>query len=372
MKDVILILIQGNQRSIYIESKIFELQKKGFSIVLGSIGVSGAIQEYVESRGIQTYCFSKSRHPLYSFYFSNFFFWKRVVKKHKVNIILSHLQWANFIALLLEKFAFGKIKVIPTRHHVDASYLKDSRNGKLEDIIVNFLTRRQVVVSERARQFMLENEKFARAAYIKYIPLGYDFKLYKGLTSGNADNIRLENNSKMILLIVSRHIKTKRHELLLMAMQILITKGLSIKLMILDDGPERKRLEMLSDKLGLANYVRFYGNQKNIIDYFLASDLLVSPSIEESSNQVIKEASICGRTAIVTRHIGDFDEYIVDKENAFFIERDDGPKEIASLIEKIYLGSYNLADMAKRLELSVRSRFGIEYTIDQYLQLLKR
>ena len=64
---------------------------------------------------------------------------------------MSHLQWANLIALMLEKFLFRRIKVITTRHHVDASFITKSNNAKIEDFIINLLSRNQVVVSEELK-----------------------------------------------------------------------------------------------------------------------------------------------------------------------------------------------------------------------------
>ena len=76
-----------------------------------------------------------------------------------------------------------------------------------------------------------------------------------------------------------------------------------------------------------------YGNQSNIIDFLEASDLLVQPSIEESSNQTIKEAAIVGKTAIITKNIGDYDDYIEDKKNAFFISKNTTSEDLANLIQ---------------------------------------
>ena len=372
MSENILILLQGSQRSIYIESMIFDLQKRGYTVVVGSLGVAGGLQEFLIENGFDCYTFDKKRKPLFSFYFSNYLFWKKIIKQHDIKIVFSHLQWANFIALIIGIFSFRKLCVIPTRHHIDASFLHESRNAKIEDFIINLLAKRQVVVSEYAKRFMLKNEFFARKSKIFYIPLGYEFQNYKTLSSGSETKIRGENSCELLLLIIARLIKTKRHFLVIEAVKILKDRGLDIKLIILDDGPEKINIQKKIESLDVADKIKMYGHQKFIVDFIRAADLLVQPSIEESSNQVVKEASIQGRTAIVTKHIGDFDDYIIDKKNAFFIDKETSVYQLADLINEIYLKKYDLALMAKSLESSVRQRFSIAHTVDEYIKLSQK
>jgi glycosyltransferase involved in cell wall biosynthesis len=308
------------------------------------------------------------RNPLLTYYRKHISFWKKKIQELNIDLVLAHLQWANFIALRAGK----KATVIPTRHHVDASFLFNSRKRKIEDAFINLLAKKQAVVSQRAKDFMLANEWFASKDNIHFIPLGYDFKLYENLKSGASEKIRNEHPAKMLLLLASRLITTKRHELMLRALKILNDKGLDIKLIALDDGPEKENLLKLTAELGLNSRVRFLGNQKNIPDYLIAADLVVHPSIEESSNQVLKEAAWFGKTAIVTRHIGDFDEFVEDKKNAFFIEQNHGPEQLAAIIEEIYLGKYDLNQMASELRKTVTLRFDIVNTIDQYLALAEK
>jgi glycosyltransferase involved in cell wall biosynthesis len=216
---------------------------------------------------------------------------------------------------------------------------------------------------------MLEHEWFAREKHIYYIPLGYDFNLYKGLELNQSEAIRKEFQARFLLLVVARHVKTKRHELLLVAMKLLLDRGLDIKLMVLDDGPEKENLAQKIIHLGIGSSVSLLGNKVNISDYMIAADLLVQPSIEESSNQVLKEAAYYNKTAIITKGIGDFDEYITDKTNAFFIEKETTAAGLAALIEQIYEGRYDLEKMAATLKKDVVARFDIVHTVNQYLKL---
>lgn len=370
-KKNILILTQGNQRSIYLESLAIGLKLNGYNIIFGIIGEFGPLQNSLSKEGIKCYCFEVNKKPLLKSYFRNFKYWSQVIKKENIEIILSHLQWANLIALILEKFLFRRIKVITTRHHVDASFITKKNNAKLEDFLINLLSKKQVVVSKRAKSFMLKKEFFSSSKKIFYIPLGYDFTKYQELKKGCDLEIRKENNCKFLIITISRIKKTKRHLLLLEAFNILINRGLDIKWIILDQGPLQNIIEEKIKKLRLEDKIKMYGNKANILDYLEASDLLVQPSIEESSNQTIKEAAILGKTAIITKNIGDYDDYVEDKKNAFFISKNINSGDLANLIQQIYNEKYNLQKMGASLNKTIKKRFPIENTVKKYIELFK-
>ena len=133
MNKNILFLLQGPSRSIYFESIVLELQKKGHHIIIGSMCQPGLIQKYFSEKGFTCINYSVARSPLSLYYIKHFLFWSKIMKKHTIKTVYSHLQWANFVALLLGTFSFKKKCIIPTRHHVDASFLHKSKKRKIED-----------------------------------------------------------------------------------------------------------------------------------------------------------------------------------------------------------------------------------------------
>ena len=51
-KNNILILTQGNQRSIYLESLAIGLKSKGYNIAFGSLSENGPLQNCLSNKGI--------------------------------------------------------------------------------------------------------------------------------------------------------------------------------------------------------------------------------------------------------------------------------------------------------------------------------
>jgi len=69
---------------------------------------------------------------------------------------------------------------------------------------------------------------------------------------------------------------------------------------IIGDGPERKRLENLAAKLGVAESVRFWGSlaRAQVLEKLLECDVLVHPSLHDSGGWVCVEAMAAGRPVI--------------------------------------------------------------------------
>lgn len=73
-----------------------------------------------------------------------------------------------------------------------------------------------------------------------------------------------------------------------------------VTLMIAGDGPERGRLEALSEDLGINERVTFLGHRKNIHEVYEALDVLVLPSRSEGLPNVILEAMALGIPVVAT------------------------------------------------------------------------
>ncbi len=361
---LILIYYQNNKRTIFLESLCKELMRKGHHVLFLTMAEEDILHDKLQEYGIDTYSmpssvkgkFSQTKY-LYSF-----------CKKNKVEVILPHLQMANFQALLVGRFL--GIQVFPCRHHIDGSFLIKSRNAQRLDKLVNFLSNKQIVVSEHAKRFMVEVEK-ANPKKITYIPLGYDFSLYKPADNSEVETIRQKLPNQLQIIMISRLIAPKRHIVAFRAVNKLIKEGLDIGIFVMDSGQELDNLKKFVVENNLQKHILFMGYQNHIMNYVDASDLLLLPSILESSNQVTKEVAIRGKTAIVTQGIGDFDEYIKHKQNAFLINQENAEEDIYQILKCIYYNKKCLPKMGEKLKQEVLKRFDIKYVAEQYCQLFE-
>ncbi len=131
----------------------------------------------------------------------------------------------------------------------------------------------------------------------------------------------------MRLISVGRLVSWKRFNLVINA-----AGGCDdVELVIVGDGPERKSLETLAEKI-CGGRVRFLGmlSKAQVFDELLKSDVFVLPSIGDSFGNVFVEAMACGLPVIGAR-AGGVAEIIEDKINGFLIE----PDNLDELIDRI-------------------------------------
>lgn len=99
-----------------------------------------------------------------------------------------------------------------------------------------------------------------------------------------------------VLVTVSRLSREKNIQELISYFSGLLKKAPDIKLLIVGDGPYRKKLEKLTNKLGITDSVRFIGRipSQDVWKYYDAGDLFVSASTFEVQGMTYYEAMACG------------------------------------------------------------------------------
>jgi glycosyltransferase involved in cell wall biosynthesis len=368
----IAIYYQNNLRSVFIESLVLELNKCN-DVYLYTTCDKGEIHFFLESHGVETFSVKpldlKKKFPVEYIYQG--YKLHRFCRKKKIEVVFSHLQLSNLVATIYSRIS-GVI-VIPCRHHIDASFLSKSSNAKIQDKIVNHFSRKQVVVSKQAKDFMVRAES-ANPSKIEYIPLGYNFSLYPVPDSKKVALLKLKFPHKYRVIMISRHIVSKRHDLGIKLVKKLLDQGLDIGLIILDSGPSTSALMDLAFKLEISKNVYFEGYQTNVINYLATCHLLLLPSIQESSNQVVKEASLLGIPSFVCTDVGDFNDYMQHKKNCFMVDRDSFVETGSKLLIEMFSRKEweeSLSYLGKNAKNDILKLFKIEAVSKKYLNLIE-
>lgn len=95
-----------------------------------------------------------------------------------------------------------------------------------------------------------------------------------------------------------------------------------LRLLIVGDGPERRRLGALAGRLGLAQSVIFAGHQDHIAPFYAAADVFLLASHSEGSPNVLLEAMSAGLPVVATR-VGGVPELAENGEEALLEDRGD-------------------------------------------------
>jgi len=109
------------------------------------------------------------------------------------------------------------------------------------------------------------------------------------------------------LISVGNLVENKGHHIAMESLTLLP----GYRLAIIGDGPERLRLQLLGQRLGVSNRVIFIGRvaQRNLSAYYSAADVLILASSREGWPNVLLEAMACG-TPVIASNVGGVPEII--------------------------------------------------------------
>lgn len=154
--------------------------------------------------------------------------------------------------------------------------------------------------------------------------------------------------TKTILLNLGRLGTEKNLEELLKLFSIAVTKYDNLVFLIVGDGPDKERLEKLSDELGVSDHVIFTGMvaPSEVQEYYQMGDIFVSASTSETQGLTYIEAAANGLPLLCRQDLC-LQDVVVQGKNGYTYTT-------ASEFLK-YLG-YILKDAAWRKEANVKSK----------------
>jgi glycosyltransferase involved in cell wall biosynthesis len=246
--------------------------------------------------GVKIYRIGLSREPniggaLKSFYHILNYILQTGIKAIKIKPDIIHCNtylpvYAGYMASKL-----NKVPLVTTFH--DIYGLKrwiESQNsifwgflGHMATVIASRLHHdRFFSVSPQTKQKLMNLGVSEKKIYV--IPNGVDLKLF--------DSIQIREVPNQVLY-VGRLVNYKNVDWLVKAFSEVVKEIPTAKLKIVGDGPERKNLVRIVNKLGLESHVIFTGVTSNYDDvacHFKESSIFVLPSTLEGEGIVIKEA----------------------------------------------------------------------------------
>lgn len=172
----------------------------------------------------------------------------------------------------------------------------------------------------------------------------------------------LEKNK--IIGHVGRFAYQKNHEYLIKIMERLHRIDPNIKLLLIGEGPEKKRIRDLVKSKGLEDTIIFYGTSNSVNDLFQAMDVFVLPSHFEGLPIVGVEAQASGLPVLFSNQITPEAKITQNVEFLGINEEniEEWVKQIMLAIEEKRVDSYQ--DLKKR-------KFSIQDTIFSFLSLYK-
>jgi len=336
-------------------------------------------------------------------------------KRHKIDLLFSHLEPTNFVSVIAQYFITTRVVIY--RHHVDLAKLQRFDNS-ITYKLTYLLARNIISVSEEGKRWMVEKERidpkkieFINLGYdfslygsanadeviaikekygvavtlitvgslnqfkrpelidpkkIEVINLGYDFSLYGSANADEVIAIKEKYGAAVTLITVGSLNQFKRPELSIKTLYELRQEGIDATLLFLGTGELEEALKKLVNELGLNGKVFFLGYKENILDYLTAADMLLHPSISESSCVVVKESGLVQKPVVVCKGVGDFDNYLENDRNAIVVNRDDFVNQSVVHIKKMLSNREQYRILGVNLHEEIINRFSIDRVFNNY------
>ena len=281
--------------------------------------------------------FFQSRLTLLFIYFFSFFKLLNLLKNKKPDYIIVHLLVS--LPLILMTFLDGNTKLIlrisglPRLNIIRRTYWKFFSKKIFKVTCPTIATYEKLRLLKIFRDSQLE---------ILYDPIISANEIIK------KSNLNIEDRfkNKKFIIGIGRLTKQKNFKLLIKAFKKIHAYEKNLNLIILGEGEKNDSLKVLTDNLGLNNYVYFLGYKENIYTYLKKAECFILSSLWEDPGFVLIESSFMNIPIIAS-----------DCPN--------GPQEIINKDERGYLFKNDSVDdlLKKYMEFKNSSKYDISKKI---------
>lgn len=200
---------------------------------------------------------------------------------------------------------------------------------------------------------------------VNIVPMGVDLSAFHPARKDPLLRDRLAVGGEMVLF-VGRLVEKKGAHHLLTAMRQVLESFPKATLVLVGDGTQRRELEGMAERLGIARSVRFLGKlpHEQLPEYYAAADLFVGPSVVDSSGDteglgvVFIEAAAAG-LAIVGTSVGGISDVLIHESTGIAVPPE-SPADVAGAIERL-LGN---SDLRQRLGAAARQHALSQFSWD--------
>ena len=170
---------------------------------------------------------------------------------------------------------------------------------------------------------------------------------------------------------VARLEKEKGIEFLIQAVKIVREFIPFARLIIVGEGPERRKLMWLSERLGLKEIIQWVGYQREIEKWYGFFDALVLPSVKrESFGITLVEAMAMGIPVAASR-LGGIPEIIDHKKNGFLAKPGDS-QDLADQLMYLYNNRSEVRQMILAARKKIEDQFSLERMIRDFYLLFRK
>lgn len=286
------------------------------------------------------------------------------------NIDLIHCHYAiphSFSGVIAKDIVsdFNNVKVVSTLHGTDVTLV--GNQPAFRKIVHFALEKSDAITCVSEFLYHTTIREFAPSKPIEVIYNFVDTEEFKR----NENNLlrgKFAPKCEKIITHISNFRPVKRVEDVVLAFNE-IKKEVASKLLLVGDGPEMPKVELLIKKLGISNDVYCLGEQSSIVELLSISDLFLLTSETESFGLAALEALSC-EVPVVCYDVGGLQEIVHDGINGYIVKFAALDKIVDKSIH--ILKNENLhKELSKNARKIVVEKFNKRIIIPKYLDLFR-
>lgn len=281
------------------------------------------------------------------------------------NLDILHVHYAiphAAIAYMAKKILLTKgryIPVITTLHGTDITLV-----GKNKDFapVVEFSINKSDGVTAVSNSLRAQTmQSFNLEKEIEVIYNFVDFARFKK-TSKEHFKKAIAPNGEKILTHISNFREVKRVDDVIRVFDQ-VHKFLPSKLLLIGDGPDRRKAESLCRELGLMDQIRFLGKQDAVEEILAVSDVFLIPSTNESFGLAALEAMAC-EVPVISSDVGGLPEVNIHGKTGY-LSPIGAIEDMAKNTLKI-IGNDQTLVQFRQNALEQAKKFALELILPQY------
>jgi len=272
------------------------------------------------------------------------------------DVVNSHSSTDSWLAALASATLPGAAPIVRTRH-ISAPTPRNAATRWL----YTHATRHIVTTGETLRRTLIADNGYP-AERITSVPTGIDSQHFApGDRAAARVALGLPTDAQVVGIVATLR-SWKGHRYLIDAFASFPDER--TLLLIVGDGPQREALEAQVASLGIAERVRFAGNQRDVRPWLHAMDVFALPSYaNEGVPQALLQAMLCGLPCVTT-NVGSIDEVAQDGMTALVVPAQDTSQLSAALAR--LLGNAALSQqLGRAARAHCAAGFGLETMLDK-------
>lgn len=325
MKKILHILSAGDTGGIEALCSDYAYFSKHENIFLFLWG-GGYNAEKIREMGKKVYILNASKKHFFSLRRKA----ENICVTEKVNVVIMHHSdiYAHVCMMLLRK----KIKNIKIIAYAHANAIDMSRADKIfweiikKKILKWSLSKsdRVIAVSESVKESVVS---------IFEIPRDHVAVIYNGVNIGKF-GCKAKFKEKCIQIVyVGRLIEEKGVQITLQALSLLPNEE-RYRFFIVGDGPYKRKLEEMTEKLKLGSHIFFAGERHDIPQFFDKADVFIHMPVYDEGFGIAVIEAMAARVICICARSGALSEIIEDGKNGFLVPKGD-PQALADKLMKV-------------------------------------